>query len=174
MKKLAVVIFLALPMAASAEPYFRVGFNQVAGGMFWPLAGAESDRQAGFLTSVIEHRAESGYLLIPGLNYSLLNLGYIGETQGGWDNFFAGKIALGPSIQGGDLIKTLVRRAAENWLPYYTQEGSYGALKALLAPGAQGVYADVGIYGAIPLNRLTPLNHVQPELMIGASMVKRF
>ena len=164
------LICLAIPTNAA---YFHAGFNQVSSGIFFPIAGAEDEQQAGFITPVIEHDAKDGYLIIPGISYNLINLGYIGSSDNA-RGFLHGKAAIGPSLQIGDLVKQGLRMICNKALPGWRGPGRYGALKALLSPGQEGLYADIGVYQAIPLNQFGAWKNIKPETMIGATLVKKF
>lgn len=172
--KTLIVVAAVLLLAAQAEanPYFRPGFNQVAGGAFWPLAGALDTREAGFITPAITHSAADGYFMVKGLSWNPLNVGYVGGT-GSFSDFTHGKLALGPSIQGGDSIKAGLRLVCA-YLPGWSGSDTYGAVKALLAPGDVGIYADAGVYLGIPLNQFGSPGKIQPRLMVGGTLNKRF
>lgn len=161
---------------AKPGPYFHVGFNQVSGGAFWPIAGAQSEQQAGFIVPAIEHDAGPGGLCLygycPGIGWNPLNLGYIGDTSNA-HSFLHGSLALGPSVQTGDMVKKGLRWACAV-LPDWSSDARYSALKALLAPGQKGVYVDIGVYEAVPLNQLGAWRSVKPETLIGAALVKEF
>lgn len=174
MKRLILLLALfALPQIGCTAPYFRVGFNRVSGGVFLPMAGAFNDKQAGFIVPVLEHAAQDGFLLIPGVSWNLLNLGYVGSISN-FDEFSHGKVALGPSLQTGDLAKEGLRFLCRAALPKWGEADHYELMKAALAPGGEGVYIDIGMYQAIKLNAVFPLNKIQPESLFGASLVKKF
>lgn len=178
MKRIAIAAMLLLTTSASATPYFHVGFNQAAAGEFWPVAGAPTAQAPGFITPAIEHDAGPGGLCFgsfcPGIGWNPINLGYIGGAD-----IFTGKAAIGPSVQTGELVKTGLRYVCQ-YLPGWTKgpdangQPNYGALKALLAPGQNGIYADVGVYEAVGLNEFGAIHHIKPETYIGATLVKKF
>lgn len=177
MKTLSKVLLLIglgcwAPARTEATPYLHVGFNQVSGGLFYPVAGSLADQQAGFIVPALEHDAKDGYLFLPGVSWNPLNLGYIGQTKN-LKTFLAGKLAFGPSVQTGDTVKMGLRWACQA-LPQWEGPGKYEALKALLAPGQQGVYADLGVYEAVPLNGIFPVSRLRPETYLGAVLVKKF
>ena len=173
MRNLLIAAALLLAGQAHAGKYVHLGLNQVNGGVFFPIAGAESDQQAGFVVPVLEHDAADGYLLVPGISWNPLNLGYVGSVEADIHKFLAGKVAFGPSLQWGEFAKSGLRFACHA-LPYWDSAEHYGLLKGILASGEQGMYADVGVYGAVPLNKIFPLNHAQPELLVGLTLNKRF
>lgn len=175
MKKiLAALLLFAVP--AHAAPYFHAGFNRAAVGFFWPLAGADAQRAAGFIVPVVEHDAGPGGLCFqgfcPGIGWDPLNLGYIGDTSNA-HNFLHGKVALGPSVQTGDMVKTGLRWACTA-LPDWTSVDRYEALKSLLAPGVAGAYADIGIDAAVPLNQFGAWRSIKPEALLSATLVKKY
>lgn len=176
----AVVVGLAVPSRAGGvldlggllpHGYFHPGFNQIASGLFFPIAGAENQQSAGFITPAIEHDAKDGALLIPGVSYNLLNLGYKGSVSNLHD-FLHGSLVAGPSVQLGEPTKKALRMVCAFALPNWDVQ--WGALKAVLSPGSDSVYADVGIYGGLPMNQLTDPTHIRPSVDLAATLVKKF
>ena len=168
------ILLLALALLSAAAPawpapYFHAGFNQLAGGVFFPAAGAASSSQAGFIVPAIEHDAKDGYWLVPGISWNPLNLGYIGST----DDLLHGKIPFGSSIQTGDLVKTGLRWILRA-LPDWPAEDRYSLLKSILSDAGKGYYADLGFYGAIPTSEFGRPSRIRPEWYYGATLNKRF
>lgn len=168
--------FLLLSLKGAAFPaYFHVGFNSVESGYFAPVYGQDNDKKAGFITPAIEHDAKDGALLIPGVSWNPLNIGYIGSVSQGVGEFFRGKVAIGPSVQLGETAKMGLRWLCQG-LPQWNQDARYGFIKALLAPGTAGAYLDAGVYGAEPLNALGSTAALRRGFEIDAAgaVVKRF
>lgn len=180
MKILALLLFVATPSFAGGildlggllpPNYYHPGFNQIASGLFFPLAGALNKQSAGFITPAIEHDAKDGALLIPGISYNLMNLGYKGSASNLHD-FLHGSIVAGPSVQLGEPAKAFARAACSLLLPNWSSQ--YGALKAILSPGSSSTYADVGVYAGLPLNGLGDITHIRPSVDLAATLVKKF
>lgn len=171
----ALSAFAAMIPARLNASYFHVGFNQLESGFFAPIMGNDSDKKAGFITPAFEHDAKDGYWLIPGVSWNPLNLGYVGSVDKGLREFLRGKVAAGPSIQTGELVKNGLRFLCQA-LPQWNQDNRYGVLKAMVAAGQDGVYADVGIYGAEPLNALGSMNNLRRgfEMDIAGTINKKF
>lgn len=174
MKKIIVALFLIAPRFAFAS-YFHVGFNQLESGVFAPIYGNDGDKKAGFITPAFEHDAKDGYWLIPGVSWNPLNLGYIGSIDKGLGEFLRGKMAAGPSVQTGELVKQALRWVCQG-LPQWGMADRYGVLKAMVAPGQDGLYADVGVYGAEPLNAMGSMNNLRRnfEVDVSGTLNKRF
>lgn len=181
-KALFAVVLLVTSIAARAgglsdlggvlpSNYFHLGFNQIAGGVFYPVAGAVDQQSAGFITPAVEHDAADGSLLIPGISYNPLNLGYKGSTAN-FHDFMHGSLEIGPSLQTGELVKSFLRGTCSLLLPQWGD--NYGALKAVLAPGSDNLYADVGLYAGLPMAQFGDISHMKPSLDIGATLVKKF
>jgi hypothetical protein len=168
LKLAGVLILLSLNLSTAKAGYLKIGFNQISGGGFWPIAGAVSDQQAGFVTPAIVHNAADGYLLIPGISWNPLNLGYVGKTT----DFLAGKVAIGPSVQMGALVKRGISLGC-TFLPGWLDPNSYNALKAVLSNDS-GYYIDAGVYEAFATNEFNRLNKVKPQTLIGAVLSKSF
>lgn len=166
---------LATLSAKANAAYFHVGLNQLESGYFAPVYGNDADKKAGFITPVFEHDSKDGNFLIPGVSWNPLNLGYIGSVRNGISEFLHGKVAAGPSVQTGELVKQGLRLVCQA-LPQWGQDNRYGVIKAMIAPGQDGIYADVGIYGAEPLNALGSINNMRRnfEVDIAGTLNKKF
>lgn len=178
MKSIALLLLLA--SAVHAGPYFRPGFNELAGGVFQPIAGADHEQQGGFVVSAIEHDSKDGGLSLwgwqPGINWHLLNLGYIGSLSSTPRDFLHGKLAAGPSVQTGELAKSIMRFVCKQALPTWDAADRYQLLKAAFAPGQDGLYADIGIYSAVPLNAFGStyaIRHMKPQLYVAGTLNKK-
>lgn len=90
--KTLVAALLLLPSLSFATPYFRIidvhHPEMSAGSVLDPVNIGQS--QAVVVTSIIRHDAADGYLLIPGEDWSLLDLGWAGSGTGS-------ELVLGPS-----------------------------------------------------------------------------
>jgi hypothetical protein len=126
--KYLVLAALCFPVSASAA-YFHLlrPLDEVKSGAFIKV-GTPNERVAyGVQTTLIKHRAEDGYLMLPGVSWSLLDFGGA-KTE-------AGKLTLvaGPSIDLSEPIKAVVLAGINELWP-----DSMGAVKALLAPSVDG------------------------------------
>lgn len=149
---LAVLFAAAAPASAALSDlggilpphYFRVGFDAVKGGLLFPIVGGLDRAQAAFIVPAIVHKAADGSLLVPGVDWNLLDLGYAGPVGGG-TNVLHGSIAAGPSLNLGEPVKASLRAACRGLIPGWNEPGQFGALKAAFAPGdAAGAYLSVG------------------------------
>jgi hypothetical protein len=166
MKRITLVLaLLCLSGAAQARPYFRPGFDAISGGVLFPLAGSLDQGQGFVVVPAIVHSAKDGYLVLPGVDWNLLDLGYAGPVGGGSD-FRKGSVVAGPSLHLGEPVKDLLRSACRLAIPGWSEAGRFGALKAAFAPGAEGVYINLGpsvvwnlgtkqfgVMGALTLNK---------------------
>ena len=129
MKNLVVGLLVCLGSRfAAAEPYFHAGFDTVyVGDAFALTPRAGFSEMPEIDTPVLEHSAADGYLLIPGVNWNLLNLG-IGEAP----DFSRGEIAFGPSIDLGTPLDALLLKAVKA-LPQGGNPAAYAFLKSVLS-----------------------------------------
>jgi len=126
---------IALAIASSqsatgeAAPYFRPGLDRVNVGLFQGLDQDRTDK--GFTVPVLVHDAASGYWLIPGISWDLLDLGY---SEGGG---YPRTLRIGPSVNLDEPVKAGLRFGCRA-LPGWGDGGRYGLLKSALAPAGDG------------------------------------
>jgi hypothetical protein len=165
MMKLVVVLML-MAVGADAKPYFRfVPFKQIQAAAFFPIAGGVEDISAGSKTPIFQHSSEDGYLLIPGVDWNLLDLGWVADTKSG-----KGSVAIGPSVDVAGPVKALVSKAVD-LLPGAKEGGSYAALRWLLAP-ANDLTVSVG--PAFVLTIGSRQEEFKGSLQMSAGLVKKF
>jgi hypothetical protein len=127
MRTLLLAALLSVAPAAHAA-YFHVlqPLDEVKSGVFIKV-GAADNLAYGFQTTVIKHRAEDGALLIPGVSWSLLDVGAAKTDTGSLS------AVLGPSIDLSEPVKAVLLSGVKAAWPT-----SMGALKSLLAPAQDG------------------------------------
>lgn len=130
MKNLLISALLLLPLSASAKPYFRVlnPLDEIKTGAFIHLGSTEDRISYGMQTTLIKHYASDGYLLIPGVSYSLLDVGFAKP-----DSSRGARVILGPSMDISEPVKELLRRGLD-----YMYPNRMLALRALLWPAVEG------------------------------------
>jgi hypothetical protein len=119
-----------LPPAAWAGPYFHwmTPLQELKSGVFVKTAGGGAAAPAyGFQTTLLKHSAEDGYFLLPGVSWSLLDVGAAKTPTGAF------QAVVGPSIDLSEPIKAVLLRGVRAAWP-----GTMGAAKALLAPSEPG------------------------------------
>lgn len=127
MKYSLIVVLLA--SSASASPYFRIlrPLDEVKSGAFVKIGTPNDNVSYGFQTTLIKHRAEDGYLLLPGVSWSLLDIGGAKSESGSLT------AVLGPSVDVSEPVKAVLLSGL-NW----AWPTSLGSVKALLAPTVDG------------------------------------
>ncbi len=127
MKYLALLMLLAAP--ASAAPYFRLlrPLDEVKSGAFIKLGTPNDNIAYGFQTTLIKHQSADGFLMIPGVSWSLLDIGAAKSEHGSYD------VILGPSIDLSEPLKAVLLGGVRSLYP-----DSMGSIKALLAPAVDG------------------------------------
>lgn len=130
---LLVVALLTLSNPASAA-YFRFlnPLDEVKTGAFFKLGTPVQNVNLGFTTTLIKHRAEDGYLFVPGVSWSLLDVGAFKPADGGNPN-----AVLGPSIDLSEPVKLILRRGLER-LQGGGKYASLDGLRAMLEPASAG------------------------------------
>ena len=129
MALMVLVCITIVPGESHAGTYFHwQPFSRVDVGGFFKIGTPVDNVQWGSSTGVIVHRPEDGFLLIPNLGWDLLDLGW--TTPGAFNGL---TFVIGPSLEAGEPVKAILRTLLDS-APMADQEGSYGALRALLAP----------------------------------------
>lgn len=130
MKGLALVaLALGLALPAAATPYFRFlrPLDEVKSGAFVKVGTPNDNIAYGVQTTIIKHRAEDGYFLLPGVSWSLLDVGGAKSEHGSLT------AVLGPSIDLSEPVKAALLSGFN-----YLYPSSMGSIKALLAPAQAG------------------------------------
>ena len=140
----ALLLCLFLAGGVQAEPYFRVvgreGYARrvLQEACFQPTSSIGATRAC---TSIplVEHRAQDGYLLVPGEDWSPFMLGWAGAPGASPILLLGTGANLAPAVKAGLL-----------WgLNTVTAAGSFTNLKALLAPPASSAGPDITINGGL-------------------------
>lgn len=136
------VLSAMVPKTASAA-YFRLlnPLDEVKTGAFIKPGAADPGGNFGFTTTLVKHDFKDGFFLIPGISWSLLDLGAFQDADG--PNFVAG-----PSVDLSEPVKLVLRRglAALGRTP----EG-LAAIVAPASPGEKSVGLSLGPgWGLVP------------------------
>ena len=150
-----------LPMSqAQAAPYFRwEPFKTVSAGGFYRLGSPQVS--VGSVGSLLVHHAEDGYLLLPGVGWDLLDVGWTAPTDGGH-----GSVALGPAIHLDEPIKAVLRCGLHLF------HDDYGALDAALAPGTGSWALSVGPAWSLELS--DRLRGCQGRFLLFSTLSRKF
>ncbi len=90
----------------ASRPYFRIlsPLEEIKTGVFLKLGTPVENVNVGAVATIIKHDAADGYLLIPGVGWSLLDVGGFAPPQGGPPN-----LVLGPSVDLSEPVKSVLR-----------------------------------------------------------------
>lgn len=137
MKHWLVVLFAVAALPAAASPYFRFlrPLDEVKTGAFVKVGTPNDNVAYGFQTTIIKHKAEDGYFLLPGVSWALLDVG-AAKTEAG-----SLSAVLGPSIDLSEPVKALLLKGLD------AASIDLKAVRALLAPAQDGkacVAASIG------------------------------
>ncbi len=166
MRHILLVFLLASP--AAATPYFRIlrPLDEIKSGAFIKIGTPNDNVAYGFQTTLIKHRAEDGYFLLPGVSWSLLDVGGA-KTEGG-------KITavLGPSVDLSEPVKGALLAGVR-----YLWPDGMGSVKALLAPAVDGkacLAASVGPGLAADLGPMHDVKEIKGALVLHAGLSARW
>ena len=120
--------------AVAAKSYFKwEPFREVTGGVFFKLGTPEDNVLLGSKTSLITHHEEDGHLLIPGITWNLVDLGWAIPVK-----LSDSVVTLGPSIKLNEPVKAGLRWGIK-------QAGLGGGfVDKLLAPGESAWALNIG------------------------------
>ena len=157
-------------LSAEARPYFRVNpLQKIESGAFLKLGTPQGGNvKLGVMSPVVWHDSKDGYWLVPGVDWSLLNVGVIAPTS-----LDSGSLLLGPGFKLDEPVKALLRRGLE-FLPGVRNEGAYGFLKDVTAPGDDSVYLSVGPMWALSPNGTWNPGKWRGSLQLGATLAARW
>lgn len=149
---------------AHAAPYFRLlrPLDEVKSGAFVKVGTPDDRIMYGFQTTLLKHQSADGFLFIPGVSWSLLDLG-AAKSQAG--SFHA---ILGPSVDVSEPVKAVLLRLVKAVYPE-----TFGSVKALLAPAVDGkacVAASLGPGLAADLGGLKAVRDIKGALVIHAGL----
>ena len=164
----SLVVALALSAPASAEQYFQFRpLSEIHSGGFFRLGTPVDNVRTGVVTPVIVHDKAWGHWLIPGVTWTLLNVGGVFPTSGGKD----GLMALGPSVNLDEPIKAGLRWGVDR-LP--GDPAAYSALRSILAPAAgDGVYLAAGPMFALEMPDIYRTVSWRGALLFGVTLRMR-
>lgn len=152
---------LILGLGAPADAaYFRLlrPLDEVKTGAFLKLGTPHDAMSYGFQTTLVKHQAADGFLFMPGVSWSLLDVGGA-KTEAG-----AFTAVVGPSVDLSEPVKTVLLAGVRRLFP----EGM-GAVKALLAPAQDGkacLAASVGPGMAFDLGDLSDVHRVKGAAVV--------
>jgi len=160
---------MLLASPAAAGPYFRFSpLTEIRSGAFFKPTASEDEISVGFVSPLIYHDKDDGYLLIPGVDWDLLDIGWILPTES-----WRGTAVFGPSINMEEPVKTIMRKGIR-YLPGGRAAGSYGALRRILAPAGDGERAFLALGPAFGLETASRLKQFKGHFIMSATLNKRF
>lgn len=175
-KMILLGVAMMLAGKADAGPYFRAKpLSKIEAGAFLKLGTPQGENvRLGLVSPFIWHDSRDGYWLIPGVDWQLLNVGVTTDTE-----FRRGSLILGPGITLDEPIKGILRKVLE-FLPGRKNEGAYGLLTTILAPGSPG--NDAGYLSVGPMWGVSPspgyevwdVQKLRGSLQLGISGATRF
>ena len=170
MVKIAMMLLVGMAGMAEAGPYFRVSpLSKIETGAFLKLGSPQGGNvKLGLISPVIWHDSKDGYWLVPGVDYSLLNIGVLTPT-----NLDSGSLLLGPGLKLDEPIKALVRRAVE-FLPGAKNARAYGFLRDVSAPGEENLFLSVGPMWGLSPNGTWDVSKWRGSLQLGATLAARW
>lgn len=125
MRKLIFVALAFLAQPALAKPYFRYEpLSALRTAAYFKVGTPVDNVLWGMETTVLKHHAEDGYILIPGVGWSLLDVGYAKPANG-----HVGGLVLGPSVDISEPMKALLLKGLDRLSP-----DKFQALRFILQP----------------------------------------
>lgn len=123
---LALIIAAVSPAQAA---YFRVlrPLDEIKTGAFVKVGTPNENVSYGFQTTILKHQSADGFLLIPGVSWSLLDVGAAKSEAG------AVTAVLGPSVDLSEPVKAVLLAGLRHAVP-----NGLGSIKAMLAPAQDG------------------------------------
>jgi hypothetical protein len=157
----ALICFGSLTHAA---PYFRFlrPLDEVKTGAFIKIGTPNDNVTYGLQTTLVKHRAEDGYFLLPGVSWALLDVGGAKSPEGRLT------LVAGPSVDLSEPVKAALLSGFNRLWPT-----SMGAVKALLAPAQAGkacLAASLGPGFAADLGNLSAARGIRGALVLHAGL----
>lgn len=163
---LSALIFSAI--SAGAKPYFRFlrPLDEIKSGAFVKIGTPNDNLFYGIQTTLIKHRAEDGYFILPGVSWSLLDVGGAKSESG--------KITavVGPSVDLSEPVKAVLLSGVS-----YLWPSSMGSIKALLAPQQEGkasLAASIGPGLAVDLGPMHDVREIKGALVVRFGLSARW
>lgn len=124
--KILTLALLFLAVDAFCAPYFKLSpMKDTKAGAFVPIGKSLSEASFGAIIPIYVHDAADGYLLLPGVSWDLLDVGYVANPA---------QIAFGPSVHLDEPVKTALRFICRLLPAWNDNPENYGLLRSLLTP----------------------------------------
>lgn len=171
MKKYILFALIAfMPSLSAAKPYFRIAtpFEEIKSGAFFAPGASQNEIRIGLMTPVIYHDSDDGYLFVEGVDWDLLDVGWVMATES-----MRGTLVFGPSLNIEEPIKKLLLKGVDK-LPGGGKAGSYGALRSVLKSEGDASKAYLALGASFGLETASTLGQFKGHLLLFSTFNKKF